>query len=183
MMTRPEHPSGTDRIRECLDQMDEKPNYLINIQGDEPFIRPQQINALARVLDGKVELGSMFVPLKKMEFIEDPNRVKVLTDSQGLALYFSRHPIPYQRDLPRRKWIEGYTYKQHLGIYAYRADVLEAISELPPSPLEQAERLEQLRWLEAGYRIQMVESEYESLGIDTPEDLERIAAAFGSMED
>jgi 3-deoxy-manno-octulosonate cytidylyltransferase (CMP-KDO synthetase) len=173
VMTSSEHPSGTDRCFEAYQKIGQSYDYVVNIQGDEPFINPEQINELTTLLDGETPLATLAKPLKDREAIFSPNTVKVVFDANGYALYFSRASLPYYRNLPQEQWVvEGNFYK-HIGLYAYRSDVLKAITRLQPSRLEQAESLEQLRWLENGYRIRVATTELETLGIDTPEDLEK----------
>lgn len=173
ILTAAEHPSGTDRCREALSRIGESFDYVINIQGDEPFINPSQIDLLAGLLNGKTELATLAKVITEERQLQDPNVVKVVTDKNGTALYFSRNPIPYQRSAGGQEWHGLYGYKKHIGIYAYRTDILEQITKLPVSALEQSESLEQLRWLENGYRIQVGLTDLETAGIDTPEDLER----------
>lgn len=168
-MTRADHPSGTDRAAEVASA--ERAEIVVNIQGDEPLIDPAAIDAaVVGLLDGS---GAPMSTLKKRiedpRELTDPNVVKVVTDHTGHALYFSRSLIPFVRH-------ERAAHFKHVGLYVYRRDFLLAYPSLPVGPLEQAERLEQLRALENGYRIRVVETEYESLGVDTPEDLERVAA-------
>lgn len=174
VMTSSTHPSGTDRCREASQLSGETFDYVINIQGDEPFIDPSQIDLLANLLDGKTELATLAKKIEDEEQIHDPNVVKVVTDVHGTALYFSRNPVPYQRSSNGKPWVELHSYYKHIGIYAYRTDVLDRITQLPVSPLERSESLEQLRWLENGYRIRVANTELETRGIDTPEDLERV---------
>ena len=173
ILTAPQHPSGTDRCREALAKAGESFDYVINIQGDEPFIDPSQIDLLAGLLDGKTELATLAKVITEERNVQDPNVVKVITDLNDKALYFSRNPIPYQRSAGSQEWHGLFGYKKHIGIYAYRTDILEQITKLPVSALEQSESLEQLRWLENGYRIQVGLTDLETAGIDTPEDLER----------
>jgi 3-deoxy-manno-octulosonate cytidylyltransferase (CMP-KDO synthetase) len=173
-MTRGDHLSGTDRVAEVASS-DHAP-VIVNIQGDEPLIDPAAIDAAALALLDDPELP-MATLKKRSEIpseINDPNVVKVVTDLAGDAIYFSRCPIPYQRGGIGASTI----YYKHIGLYVYRREFLLAYSGLPIGPLEQAERLEQLRAIENDYRIRVVETDYESLGVDTPEDLERIAALF-----
>ena len=174
VMTAPEHPSGTDRCREAMQLCGESFDYVINVQGDEPFIDPSQIDLLAGLLNGKTELATLAKQIEDEQQIHDPNVVKVVKDVNGNALYFSRHAVPYHRGSAGKPGIGLHPYFKHIGIYAYRADVLERITQLPVSPLEYAESLEQLRWLENGYRIKLAVTELETRGIDTPEDLERV---------
>jgi 3-deoxy-manno-octulosonate cytidylyltransferase (CMP-KDO synthetase) len=171
-MTRSDHLSGTDRVAEVASA--ESAEIVVNIQGDEPLIDPSAIDAAILPLahDPDVVMATLKKQIEIEREIADPNVVKVVTDHAGDAIYFSRCPIPFHRDTP------GVHYK-HVGLYVYRRDFLLSYSNLPVGPLERAERLEQLRALENGYRIRVVETEYESLGVDTPEDLERVAALFG----
>jgi 3-deoxy-manno-octulosonate cytidylyltransferase (CMP-KDO synthetase) len=173
-MTRPDHLSGTDRVAEVASS--DHAQVIVNIQGDEPLIDPAAIDAAALALLDDPDL-SMATLKKRIEIsaeIDNPNVVKVVSNLAGDAVYFSRCAIPFQRDgMPG-----GIVHYKHIGLYVYRREFLLAYSGLPVGPLEQAERLEQLRAIENGYRIRVVETEYESLGVDTPEDLERLAALF-----
>ena len=177
-MTGTHHQSGTDRCFEALQRLQDAVDYVINIQGDEPFIQPRQIDRLASALDGTTELATLVKKIDDPETLFNPNTPKVVLNSRGEAMYFSRQTVPFQRDREPADWLGHHPYYKHIGIYAYRADVLAAITRLPPSALEQAEALEQLRWLENGYRIRAVETELDSHGVDTPADLERVAARF-----
>jgi len=174
-MTRADHPSGTDRVAEVASADDA--SVIVNIQGDEPLIDPDAIDAaiLPLLHDPSIVMGTLQKRIEDPREITDPNVVKVVTDRSGDAIYFSRCPIPYERE-PRRP-PPGPHYK-HIGLYVYQRDFLLGYSALPVGPLEQAERLEQLRALENGYRIRVVETGYESLGVDTPEDLERVSRLF-----
>ena len=169
IVTRADHPSGTDRIFEAAQKLTNQPDYIVNIQGDEPMINPEQIKELVQVLDGKTEIATQYKANTDSSELDNPNIVKLVSNLNHEALYFSRFGIPYKRnpELP----FKG--FKQHIGIYAYRIDVLEKITQLPVSSLEEAESLEQLRWLENGYKIKLVETRHQTIGIDTPEDLER----------
>ncbi|WP_420147549.1 3-deoxy-manno-octulosonate cytidylyltransferase [Spirosoma sp.] len=180
VMTRVDHPSGTDRCWEAYDRLvnegiiaADASNYVINIQGDEPFIDPAQIDELAAILDGTVELATQMASVDSAEILHDLKEAKIIINGQNEALYFSRAAIPYMRDIEPEKWHEHHNYHRHVGLYAYRVDVLEAITQLPPSSLEQAESLEQLRWLEAGYRIKLVETTYQTPTVDSPDDIEK----------
>ncbi|WP_017731791.1 3-deoxy-manno-octulosonate cytidylyltransferase [Nafulsella turpanensis] len=181
-MTNESHQSGTDRCHEALMQQKEAYDYVINIQGDEPFIDPGQIKALAALLNGQTELATLMKRIKDPAYLFSPNTVKVVANEVGQALYFSRSPIPHIRNQKEEEWLQAHSFYKHIGIYAYRADVLEKITRLPPSSLEQAESLEQLRWLQAGFRIQLAETSLESMGIDTPEDLQRALAFLDSKD-
>ena len=172
-MTSEHHQSGTDRCYEALTQLSESYDYVINIQGDEPFINPEQISTLASLLNGKTELATLMKQIKEPEMLFNPNVVKVVVNQKGQALYFSRSPIPHIRNTPEADWLGKQTFFKHIGIYAYRTDILAQITHLQQGSLELAESLEQLRWLQNGYRIQLAETMLETLGIDTPEDLQK----------
>jgi 3-deoxy-manno-octulosonate cytidylyltransferase (CMP-KDO synthetase) len=174
-MTRKDHPSGTDRVAEVASA--ESAEIVVNIQGDEPLIDPSAIDAaiLPLVHDPEIVMGTLKKQIEDPREITDPNVVKVVTGRSGDALYFSRCAIPYVRSA--QSSIAG-PYFKHIGLYVYRRDFLLQYPTLPIGPLEQAERLEQLRALENGYAIRVVETEYESLGVDTPEDLERVSGLF-----
>jgi 3-deoxy-manno-octulosonate cytidylyltransferase (CMP-KDO synthetase) len=171
-MTRADHASGTDRIAEVASA--EASEIVVNIQGDEPLIDPAAIDAAVLALcdDDEAPMGTLKRRIENPDEIANPNVVKVVTDLAGNAIYFSRHPIPYRREAG------GTVHFKHIGLYVYRRDFLLHYSDLPTGPLEQAEKLEQLRALENGYRIRVAETEYDSLGVDTPEDLERASALF-----
>ena len=175
-MTSTEHLNGTSRCFEAL-QNEEKEkgisyDIVINIQGDEPFIEPDQIDKIASVfINSSVQIGTLAKNISSYEELFNPNVVKLVTDSENKALYFSRHPIPYVRDIDEENWLEHAEFYKHIGIYGYRKDVLMKIAKLEPGKLELAEQLEQLRWLENGYKITVDFTEYDSIGIDTPEDL------------
>lgn len=173
IMTSSDHPSGTDRCAEAYSKLKETFDYVVNIQGDEPFINPEQINQLTDLLDGTTELATLAKQLHEKEAILSPNTVKVVFDAQARALYFSRSPIPFYRSLPAEQWASEGEFYKHIGLYAYRTDILKKITQLSASRLEKAESLEQLRWLEAGYRIRVALTSLETLGIDTPGDLEK----------
>jgi 3-deoxy-manno-octulosonate cytidylyltransferase (CMP-KDO synthetase) len=171
-MTRADHASGTDRIAEVASV--EAAEIIVNIQGDEPLIDPAAIDAAVVALcdDDEAPMGTLKRRIENPAEVANPNVVKVVTDLAGNAIYFSRHPIPYQREGA------GTVHFKHIGLYVYRRDFLLRYSDLPTGPLEQAEKLEQLRALENGYRIRVAETEYDSLGVDTPDDLERASALF-----
>ena len=174
VMTSVDHQSGTDRCQEAVAQLGIRADYVVNIQGDEPFIQPRQIDLLTSVLDGATELATLIKAIDDAGTLFNPNTPKVVLSVAGDALYFSRHPIPYLRGQPTDAWLEAHTYYKHIGLYAYRTDVLARLTQLPPSSLERAESLEQLRWLENGYRIRTVVTDLDSHGIDTPDDLEKV---------
>lgn len=172
VMTGTHHQSGTDRCQEALTVLGESFDYVVNIQGDEPFIQPRQIDLLTSVLDGTTELATLVKAITDPKVLFNPNSPKVVVSQTGEALYFSRQPIPYQRDRPQEDWLANHRYFKHIGLYAYRTDILAQITQLAPSLLERAEALEQLRWLENGFRIRVVETDLESYGVDTPEDIQ-----------
>lgn len=179
VMTSATHQSGTDRCREALDIVGGTFDAVVNIQGDEPFIHPSQIDQLAEMLiNTNVPIATLVRRIDVAAELFNPNIVKVVQSSQGRALYFSRHPIPFQRQYETAEWIENYPYLAHVGLYAYRAEALQSIACLPPSMLEMAESLEQLRWLENGFSIGLGITEKQNIGIDTPEDLKKIANFF-----
>ena len=172
-MTKSEHVSGTDRCREALSLQRKKYDYIINIQGDEPFIQPSQIDLLAGKLDGVAEIATLVKVLETEEQLFNPNVVKVVLSKTMEALYFSRSPIPYVRNTPQEEWLKKHQFYKHIGMYAYRHDVLERITKLSASSLEKTESLEQLRWLENGFKINVAETSAETIGIDTPDDLQK----------
>ncbi len=177
VMTSVHHQSGTDRCQEAVQQLGLNADYIVNIQGDEPFVQPRQIDLLTSVLDGITELATLVKPITDVDTLLNPNSPKVVLNTSSEAMYFSRHPIPYLRGQQPETWLHHHQYYKHIGLYAYRANILAQITQLPPSSLERAESLEQLRWLENGYRIRAVVTDLESHGIDTPEDLQRIAGS------
>lgn len=177
VMTSVHHQSGTDRCAEAWKCQQTSFSHLINIQGDEPFIKPEQIDLLATILqEENVEIATLAIQLHESARLFDPNVVKVVRDLRGNALYFSRHPIPFCRNASQEDWLGKFTYLQHVGLYGYRVDVLEKITQLSPSSLEKAESLEQLRWLENGFQIRVGITTHESFGIDVPEDIEKVLA-------
>lgn len=172
VMTSSTHTSGTDRCLEAINICDFPADFVINIQGDEPFISPDQIDLLASMCLKDTEIATLIQPITEPAEVFNPNVVKVVKTTQQEALYFSRATIPAQRDLSSKEWINASTYYKHIGMYAYRKDILEKIAALPTGRLEKAESLEQLRWLEDGYRIKVAETTIPAFGVDTPEDLE-----------
>ena len=177
MMTSTAHNTGTDRCAEVLSKL-EGVDVVINIQGDEPFIDPEQIDQVAELFaEEQVEIGSL---IKKIEDEQDLNSntvVKVVRSRSGKALYFSRSIIPYISGVDQKIWLKHGTFYKHIGLYGYRSQVLESISQLPQTALEISESLEQLRWLENGYSIQLAETQHESNSVDTPEDLDRLLSS------
>ncbi len=174
VMTNSEHPSGTDRCYEAFKKVAGDFNYVINIQGDEPFLDPKQIDELGAVCKGQTELATQMIRVDNSAFLFDQGEVKIVLNHENEALYFSRMVIPFVKGKPEAEWHLHHNYYRHVGMYAYRRDVLQAITKLPVSALEKAESLEQLRWLEAGFKIKCVETQFDSHCIDTPEDIERV---------
>ena len=174
VMTSTEHHSGTDRIEEALEKVGGDFDVVVNIQGDEPFIAQSQIETLCQCfVDKATQIATLGKPFECIEAVENPNSPKIVVDNRGYALYFSRSIIPFVRGTERQDWLSKYPFLKHLGIYAYRANVLKEITKLPQSSLELAESLEQLRWLQNGYRIKVGLTDVETVGIDTPDDLQR----------
>ena len=179
VMTRADHQSGTDRIEEAVEKLEERgedkeERVIINIQGDEPFVQPSQIETLCQLFDDpQTQIATLGKRFESMEAVMNPNSPKIVCDVNGFALYFSRSVIPFIRGIDSQEWLGRYPFLKHLGIYAYRREVLSEITRLPQSPLEKAESLEQLRWLQNGYRIRVGETTVETVGIDTPDDLRR----------
>ena len=171
-MTRGDHPSGTDRVAEVANGAEA--DLVVNLQGDEPLIHPEMVDAAISPLagDASISMGTLCCPIDEVSDLADPNVVKVVLDKDGFALYFSRLPIPFVRDSG-----SDFVRYRHLGIYVYRREFLLALSRLPPTPLERAERLEQLRALEHGHRIRVVLVSAASPGVDTPADLEQLRRA------
>ena len=180
VMTSPDHKSGTDRIEEAVRKIGSSFDVVINIQGDEPFIQRSQLEEIIRCFDdAETQIATLGKPFDKAQgfaAVENPNSPKIVVDNRGYALYFSRSVIPFIRGKETAEWMDHYPFLKHLGIYAYRTEVLHEITRLPQSSLELAESLEQLRWLQNGYRIKVGLTDVETVGIDTPEDLERAEA-------
>ena len=178
--------NGTERCLDAYKRLGLDCDVIVNIQGDEPFIQPKQVNALKACFDnGETDVATLVKPFETadgLERLECPNSPKVVFNEKGYALYFSRSVVPYLRGVEKDKWLQCHTFYKHLGVYAYRADILEQLTTLPQSPMEKAESLVQLRWLENGYKIKVGVTDIETVGIDTPEDLERakeFAATLG----
>ena len=179
VMTSTSHRSGTDRCAEASSKVSAEDGrdyrVIVNIQGDEPFISPRQIELLTAAFDDdSVEIATLVKRADNDEDLFNPNKPKVVMTASGDALYFSRQPIPYLRGTDEHSWLSCHTYYNHIGLYAYRTSTLHKLTKLAPGQLEMCESLEQLRWLENGYRIRVMETELESLSIDTPEDLENL---------
>ncbi|MDO4759065.1 MAG: 3-deoxy-manno-octulosonate cytidylyltransferase [Rikenellaceae bacterium] len=174
-MTSTEHRSGTDRCWEAYCKQGSTYDVVVNVQGDEPFIRAAQLEALKACFeDPKTDIATLVKPFSEADglaALENPNSPKVVVDAAHQALYFSRSVIPYLRNVPREEWLRNHTFYKHIGIYAFRTEVLQAVTSLPQSTLEKCESLEQLRWLENGYKIGVGVTDIETIGIDTPEDL------------
>ena len=182
VMTRSDHQSGTDRIQEAVEKTSTQTDVIINVQGDEPFIQPSQIQTLMQLFDDpSTQIGTLGKYFENIEAVENPNSPKIVMDNRGFALYFSRSVIPYIRGKERQNWFGEYPFLKHLGVYAYRREVLAEVTKLPQSSLEKAESLEQLRWLQNGYRIRVGLTDVETVGIDTPEDLQRAEAFLNQI--
>ena len=175
VMTSTEHKSGTDRIQEAVTKIGDGYDVVVNIQGDEPFIQRSQIETVCRCFDDEItQIATLGKPFgNNIEAIANSNSPKIVIDNRGYAMYFSRSVIPFIRGKQTEEWAEAYPFVKHIGLYAYRREVLAEITQLPQSSLEIAESLEQLRWLQNGYRIKVGLTDVETVGIDTPEDLQR----------
>jgi 3-deoxy-manno-octulosonate cytidylyltransferase (CMP-KDO synthetase) len=178
VMTSGRHRSGTDRCYEACCKVGEGFDVVINIQGDEPFIQPEQIELLKSCFsDVETQIATLVKPFDKdgdfEKMLFNPNSPKVVLNNRSEAMYFSRSTVPYIRGVGYMEWLKNHTFYKHIGLYAYRADILKEITSLPQSSLEKAESLEQLRWLENGYKIKVAVTNVETIGIDTPEDLEK----------
>jgi 3-deoxy-manno-octulosonate cytidylyltransferase (CMP-KDO synthetase) len=176
IMTSENHTTGTDRCYEAYLNLNTPFDYILNIQGDEPFIQPEQINFLADLLDGTTEIATLVKKIEDDETLFNENTPKVILNKFSEAIYFSRQTIPFLRGVEKHNWLASNTFYKHIGIYGYRTDILEKITKLKPSALETAESLEQLRWIENSYKIKVAITPYDSIGIDTPADLEKANA-------
>lgn len=176
VMTSIDHRSGTDRCNEAYSKIGQSFDVVLNIQGDEPFITPDQIDLLkACFTDDSVEIATLVKPFEnhvELAELQNPSSPKVVLSKKSEAIYFSRSIIPFLRDAEKSQWPSQHVFYKHIGIYGYRADVLQQITRLPPGVLEQAESLEQLRWIENGYKVKVGVTTHETMGIDTPEDLQ-----------
>jgi len=185
VMTSVNHRSGTDRCYEAFQRLSSDADVVINIQGDEPFIHPSQLHSLEECFsDPQTQIATLVKPFTisdGLEALENPNSPKVVVDAQMRALYFSRNVIPYLRGVDPNEWLQRHTFYKHIGLYGYRASVLREITALPQGKLEQMESLEQLRWLENGYTIKVGITQVETIGIDTPSDLERAETYLRSL--
>jgi 3-deoxy-manno-octulosonate cytidylyltransferase (CMP-KDO synthetase) len=186
VMTSSEHRSGTDRCREAYELLKSDADVVINIQGDEPFIDPKQIEALKNCFtDDSIKLATLarkFNPELGFEALFDNNTPKLVMDNDMFALYFSRSIIPYVRNYKWQEWLNNATFYTHVGLYGYRAETLKEVTKLPQSSLELAESLEQLRWLQNGYRIKVAITDCPTIGIDTPADLEQAVKLLSKLE-
>ena len=186
VMTSPNHKSGTDRCWEAYQKLGKEYDVVINVQGDEPFIAHSQLKAIMECFeDENTDIATLvkpFVESDGLAALENPNSPKVVLDSESRAIYFSRSVIPYLRGVEPEQWLSSHTFYKHIGMYAFRSDVLGKITSLPQSTLELAESLEQLRWLENGYKIGVGISDVETVGIDTPEDLQRAEEFLANRE-
>ena len=175
IMTRSDHKSGTDRCYEAFCKCGVNADVVVNIQGDEPFIQPSQLQTIKSLFESPdTDIATLVKPFASnasFETVANPNSPKVVVDDNWNALYFSRSVIPYLRGIPEQEWPASHTFYKHIGLYAFKANVLKAVTELPQAPSEKAESLEQLRWLSAGYRIKVGVTDVETIGIDTPDDL------------
>ncbi|MDO5036535.1 MAG: 3-deoxy-manno-octulosonate cytidylyltransferase [Porphyromonas sp.] len=177
VLTSPDHKSGTDRVWEAYLKSGSQADFVLNVQGDEPFVSKDHLESLMKIIakDGVdiATLGYRLPSGTSYEVLSDPNTVKVVMNNKGEAIYFSRSPIPFLRGIPTEEWTSRYSFIQHLGVYAFRTEVLGQVVADAQSPLEEAESLEQLRWLEAGHRIFLTTTTVKSIGIDTVKDLEQ----------
>lgn len=176
-MTRSDHKSGTDRIEEAIEKIGGDWDVIVNVQGDEPFVTKSQLNTICHCFDDEAtQIATLGKPFIIMDAVANPNSPKIVVDNFGFAMYFSRSIIPFVRGKEQEEWLDNYPFLKHLGIYAYRQEVLRKITQLPQSSLEIAESLEQLRWLQNGYKIKVGKTDVETVGIDTPQDLEKAEA-------
>ena len=174
VLTDPNHRSGTDRCREALDLLDKQYDAVVNVQGDEPFIDPLQINQVMELISrDDTQLASLAKKIVDEDELFSPNTVKVVMDKRGNALYLSRNPIPYMRNVDRNEWLKNGVFYKHIGIYAYKSETLRRIAEMQPTALEVSESLEQLRWLENGLDIRIGITDTENVSIDQPRDIEK----------
>jgi len=179
VMTSPNHPSGTDRCMEALQKLGTSDfDYVINIQGDEPFIQPKQIDTIADLLNGQTQLATLVMQSDSLQHIMSHDEAHVVFTKDMNALYFSREPIPHLRNHARESWVQQQSHYLQIGIYGYRVDILKEVTQLPKSSLENAESLEQLRWLEHGYQIKLGLTDEPSLGVDKPEDVDYLVKKF-----
>ena len=184
VMTRTDHKSGTDRIEEAIEKIGGDWDVIVNVQGDEPFVAKSQLDTICHCFDdATTQIATLGKPFTSMEAVENPNSPKIVVDNLGFAMYFSRSVIPFVRGKEKEEWLQHYPFLKHLGIYAYRKEVLKQVTQLPQSSLELAESLEQLRWLQNGYKLKVGTTDVETVGIDTPQDLERAEAFLKEMNE
>lgn len=184
VMTASDLKSGTDRIEQAAELIGCDADVVINIQGDEPFIQKSQIETVCHCFDDpSTQIATLGKPFETIEAVENPNSPKIVVDNRGYAMYFSRSVIPFIRGVERDQWMGKYPFLKHIGLYAYRRETLREITHLPQSSLEKAESLEQLRWLQNGYRIKVGLTDVETIGIDTPEDLRRAEAFLSGRKE
>lgn len=175
IMTEETHQSGTDRCFEAIQHFDKTADVIINIQGDEPFIHPNQIDLVASCFeDSSVQIATLVKKISNTEELFNPNIPKVLLNNRSEAIYFSRQTLPYIRNKKEEEWLTEHTFYKHIGIYGYKYEILKQITALKPSTLEQAESLEQLRWIEGGYKIKTKITDFESVAVDVPDDLKKL---------
>lgn len=174
VITNSNHASGTDRCFEAYQLNGIKFDYVLNIQGDEPFIDPEQIDSLARICNEGIDIATQMIRCSNYDILFDQGEVKIVLNSNSEALYFSRNVIPFLKGKDEKEWHKFYNYYRHVGLYAYHVNILEKISKLNPSELEKAESLEQLRWLENGFKIKCIETPFESHCIDTFDDIKKV---------
>ena len=184
VMTSSGHQSGTDRCREALDKFEKLSglsfDIVVNIQGDEPFIQPEQImDVVGCFNDSRAEISTLIKKITDQDALFNSNNPKVILNTNSEAIYFSRSTIPYVMNIDKTEWLNNYTFYEHLGLYGYKSDVLRRITQLEPSILEKSESLEQNRWLEHGFRIKVAETDHENISIDTEEDLNQILKKSG----
>lgn len=183
VMTSNQHKSGTDRCAEALsiisNELNKKFDIVVNIQGDEPFIAPEQLHLIVKAFEHEpTQIATLIKKIENEQDLFNPNKPKVIVDKNGKAIYFSRSVIPYIRNHEPNEWLKHHIFYKHIGLYAYRTHTLNEITKLQPSSLEKAESLEQLRWIEYGYYIQTLVTTFETISIDTPEDLENVLNLF-----
>jgi 3-deoxy-manno-octulosonate cytidylyltransferase (CMP-KDO synthetase) len=184
VMTSEDHASGTDRCAEAARILSGQIDFdvIINVQGDEPFIQAEQIRELKSCFSPGIQIATLIKPITDLAELENPNKPKVVIDKENMAIYFSRSVIPFFRGKERNEWLNHHDYWAHVGMYGYRKDVLQEITRLPSGKLEAAESLEQLRWIENGYRIKTAVTRFSSYGIDTPEDMEFVLHHFNNFQ-
>ncbi len=186
IMTSPNHKSGTDRCYEAYCKSGIEADIVLNVQGDEPFIAAEQIESIIECFaKEEIDIATLVKPFTaedSLEALENPNSPKVVIDKESRALYFSRSVVPYLRGVDRQEWLKAHTFYKHIGMYAFRSQALREVTALPQSPLEIAESLEQLRWLESGYKIGVGMTTIETIGIDTPEDLQKAEEYLKKLE-